>query len=132
MADARIRDNPIETGHEDKCPTRADRVNAQLSTRRFTRRLARYPIITVGTMSIRNDKATTTGRTDPWERSDARFVNIDDAARFLGISRGHAYKQAHRFLETGKDLPCIKVGERFRVPRTWLDQVAAPHATDSA
>ena len=83
-------------------------------------------------MSIPNDRATTTERRDPWERGDARFVNIDDAVRFLGISRGHVYKQAHLFLQTGKGLPCIKVGERFRVPRTWLDQVAEPHVADSA
>ena len=64
---------------------RADRVNAEFCARRFARRPTRYPITTVGRMSIPNDKATTTGRTDPRERSDARFVNIDDTARFLGV-----------------------------------------------
>jgi hypothetical protein len=82
-------------------------------------------------MSITDD-TTTTGYAGPKERSNARFVNIDDAARFLGISRGLAYKEAHRFLETGDGLRCIKVGERLRVPRTWLDRLAEPQSRSGA
>ena len=32
----------------------------------------------------------------PRERNHARFVNIDDGGEIPGVSRGHAYKQAHR------------------------------------
>jgi hypothetical protein len=78
-------------------------------------------------MSTTDDMPTTTSRhAGPKERSNARFVNIDDAATFLGISRGLAYKEARRFLETGDGLRCVKVGERLRVPRTWLDRLAEP------
>jgi hypothetical protein len=83
-------------------------------------------------MSITNRMTTTAGHTDANERGDARFVNIDDAARFLGISRGLAYKEAHRFLETGDGLRCVKVGERLRVPRTWLDRLAGPQSRSGA
>jgi hypothetical protein len=83
-------------------------------------------------MSITDDRATTNRRAGPNNRSDARFVNIDHAASFLGISRGLAYKEAHRFLETGDGLRCIKVGERLRVPRTWLDRLAEPQSRDDA
>jgi len=83
-------------------------------------------------MSITNDMTPTTGPTEARERSDTRFVNIDDAARFLGISRGLAYKEAHRFLETGEGLRCIKVGDRLRVPRTWLDRLAEPQSPAGA
>jgi len=77
-------------------------------------------------MSITNETTNLTGHAEPRRRSETRFVNIDDAARFLGISRGLAYKEAHRFLETGDGLRCIKVGDRLRVPRTWLDALAEP------
>jgi len=83
-------------------------------------------------MSITNDTTPTTGRTEPRERTDTRFVNIDDAARFLGISRGLAYKEAHRFLETGEGLRCIKVGDRLRVPQTWLNALAEPQSPTGA
>ena len=83
-------------------------------------------------MSITNDMTPTTGRMDPKKRSDARFANIDDAARFLGISRGLAYKEAHRFLETGEGLRCIKVGDRLRVPRNWLNRLAEPPSLSDA
>jgi hypothetical protein len=78
-------------------------------------------------MSTTDDMPTTTsGHAGPKERSNGRFVNIDDAATFLGISRGLAYKEARRFLETGDGLRCVKVGERLRVPREWLDRLAEP------
>jgi hypothetical protein len=83
-------------------------------------------------MSTTDDMPTTTGHAGPKERSKARFVNIDDAAMFLGISRGLAYKEAHRFLETGDGLRCVKVGERLRVPRRWLDRLAEPLSDSGA
>jgi len=83
-------------------------------------------------MSITNDTTNITGRTEPRERSDTRFVNIDDAARFLGISRGLAYKEAHRFLETGEGLRYVNVGDRLRVPRTWLNALAEPQSPTGA
>ena len=82
-------------------------------------------------MSITSDVTTTTAHADRKERSGTRFVNIDDAAKFLGISRGLAYKEAHRFLNTGEGLRCIKVGDRLRVPRTWLDRLAEQTSADN-
>jgi hypothetical protein len=77
-------------------------------------------------MSIPDDMTANTAYAGRKKHNHARFVNIDDAARFLGISRGLAYKEAHRFLESGEGLRCIKVGDRFRVPQTWLDLQAEP------
>lgn len=83
-------------------------------------------------MSITNDMTPSPGQMDPRERTETRFVNIDDAARFLGISRGLAYKEAHRFLETGEGLRCLRVGDRLRVPTTWLDRLAEPQASSDS
>jgi hypothetical protein len=83
-------------------------------------------------MSIPGDMTATNEYADPKKRTSARFVNIDDAARFLGISRGLAYKEAHRFLETGVGLRCIKVGDRLRVPQTWLDLQEEPQPRGGA
>lgn len=51
-----------------------------------------------------------------------RCVNVQVAARMLGISRGSAYKLAHAYLDTGPGLPCVVLGRRLVVPR---------HATDA-
>jgi hypothetical protein len=83
-------------------------------------------------MSIPDDMTTNTGYAGQKKHNNARFVNIDDAAMFLGISRGLAYKEAHRFLETGVGLRCIKVGDRLRVPQTWLDLQAEPQPRSGA
>ena len=38
------------------------------------------------------------------------FVCVDAAARFLGISRGMAYQQAHEHLDHGGGLRCVRLG----------------------
>ena len=49
-------------------------------------------------------------------------LTIDEAARFLRISRGLAYEGARR-----GDLPTVRVGRRLLVPRVrllaWLNDV---------
>lgn len=52
------------------------------------------------------------------------FVNVETAARFLGISRGMAYQQARQHLDTGGGLRCIRIGHRLLVPVSWLEQLA--------
>lgn len=60
------------------------------------------------------------------------FVNVETAARFLGISRGMAYQQARQHLEHGDGLHCIRIGHRLLVPVAWLEQLAGiPIDTDS-
>lgn len=53
------------------------------------------------------------------------FVSVTEAARFLGISRGLAYKLAHQYLTTGHGLVCERFGNRILVPLAWLEQQAA-------
>lgn len=52
------------------------------------------------------------------------FVSVEAAARFLGISRGMAYQQAHRHLDHGDGLHCVRIGNRLLVPVAWLEQLA--------
>ena len=52
------------------------------------------------------------------------FVSVDAAARFLGISRGMAYQQAHEHLDHGGGLRCVRIGHRLLVPVSWLEQLA--------
>jgi hypothetical protein len=52
------------------------------------------------------------------------FVSVEAAARFLGISRGMAYQQAHQHLEHGTGLRCVRIGSRLLVPRSWLEGLA--------
>jgi excisionase family DNA binding protein len=47
-------------------------------------------------------------------------ANVDEAAKRLGISRNSAYAA----VKAG-DIPTIKIGGRFLVPRAWLDRVLA-------
>lgn len=54
----------------------------------------------------------------------AAFVSVEDAARFLGISRGMAYQQARQHLEHGDGLRCVRIGHRLLVPVAWLHQLA--------
>lgn len=54
----------------------------------------------------------------------AAFVSVEDAARFLGISRGMAYQQARQHLEHGDGLRCVRIGHRLLVPVAWLEQLA--------
>jgi excisionase family DNA binding protein len=44
-------------------------------------------------------------------------VDVQTAARILGISRGSAYEAVRR-----GDLYAIKLGRRLRVPTAWLRQ----------
>ena len=43
---------------------------------------------------------------------------IEQAARLLGIGRNQAYEAAHR-----GDIPTIRIGKRFLVPRVALDRL---------
>lgn len=52
------------------------------------------------------------------------FVNVETAARFLGISRGMAYQQARQHLDGGGGLHCVRIGHRLLVPVAWLEQLA--------
>ena len=52
------------------------------------------------------------------------FVSVEAAARFLGISRGMAYQQAHQHLEHGTGLRCVRIGSRLLVPLAWLEGLA--------
>lgn len=52
------------------------------------------------------------------------FVSVEAAARFLGISRGMAYQQAHEYLNHGDGLRCVRIGNRLLVPVAWLEQLA--------
>ena len=52
------------------------------------------------------------------------FVSVEAAARFLGISRGMAYQQAHLYLDRGDGLVCVRIGHRMLVPVSWLEQLA--------
>jgi len=62
----------------------------------------------------------------------AAFVNVETAARFLGISRGMAYQQARQHLDHGGGLHCVRIGHRLLVPVAWLEQLAGlPIDTDS-
>jgi excisionase family DNA binding protein len=42
-------------------------------------------------------------------------VSVEETAGYLGISRGSAYAGVHR-----GEIPCIKVGNRIRVPTAEL------------
>jgi hypothetical protein len=55
----------------------------------------------------------------------ATFVSVEEAARFLGISRGLAYSETHRYLAAGEGLCCIRIGNRILVPVAWLEEQAA-------
>jgi hypothetical protein len=60
----------------------------------------------------------------------AAFVSVETAARFLGISRGMAYQQAHDHLEGGGGLRCVRIGHRLLVPVAWLEQLAGVDGSD--
>lgn len=54
------------------------------------------------------------------------FVNVDEAARLLGISRSLAYELANRWIESGSvdGLPTIRLGRRLLVNRAALERLA--------
>lgn len=72
---------------------------------------------------------TTQGHTD---HTRPAFVSVEQAARFLGISRGMAYQQAHHHLAHGGGLHCLRLGNRLLVPVAWLESLAfaSLHNTD--
>lgn len=45
-------------------------------------------------------------------------INVEEAARILGISRSSAYQAA----KEGR-LPCVKVGKRLLIPRAALERL---------
>jgi|HubBroStandDraft_6_1064221.scaffolds.fasta_scaffold643837_2 excisionase family DNA binding protein len=49
---------------------------------------------------------------------ERQTVRVEDAATILGISRNHAYE----LVKTG-DLPVIKLGRRFVVPKAALQRM---------
>lgn len=61
----------------------------------------------------------------------AAFVSVEDAARFLGISRGMAYQQARQHLQYGDGLRCVRIGHRLLVPVAWLEQLAGVAVEDA-
>ena len=56
--------------------------------------------------------AEATAKTE--ERATA---TIKEAARILGVGLNQAYEAVHR-----KEIPSIKIGSTYRVPRAWLDR----------
>lgn len=50
------------------------------------------------------------------------FVSVADAAEYLGIGRGLAYKQVNKFIATGgrSGIPAKRVGRRILVPIAGL------------
>ncbi|MEZ5255516.1 MAG: hypothetical protein R2705_01055 [Ilumatobacteraceae bacterium] len=55
----------------------------------------------------------------------AAFCSVEEAARFLGIGRSLAYKEANKYLDTGKaDVPARRFGNRILVPIAVLQRMA--------
>ena len=55
----------------------------------------------------------------------AAFCSVEEAARFLGIGRNLAYKEANLYLATGKaDVPARRIGRRIIVPVAVLQRMA--------
>ena len=55
------------------------------------------------------------------------YISVTEAARLLGISRSHAYEQAHLGLRTNgaEGLPAIRLGRRLLVPRQALERASS-------
>jgi excisionase family DNA binding protein len=59
------------------------------------------------------------GQNEKAEGGTARLtLNVEEAGRLLGLSRGAAYQAA----KTG-EIPVIRIGGRVLVPRVQLDQL---------
>jgi excisionase family DNA binding protein len=52
--------------------------------------------------------------------TERRTVSLEEAAKILGISRGHAYAAAKK-----GGLPTIRIGSRWLVPVAALDRLLA-------
>jgi hypothetical protein len=52
------------------------------------------------------------------------FISVADAARYLGIGRGLAYKQVKKYIATGgrSGIPAKRVGRRILVPIAGLSR----------
>jgi excisionase family DNA binding protein len=50
--------------------------------------------------------------------TERRTVSLDEAAKILGISRGHAYAMAKK-----GELPTIRIGTRWLVPAAKLERL---------
>jgi excisionase family DNA binding protein len=61
------------------------------------------------------DRATDHAPTMP---TDPLTVSVDEAARLLGISRGHAYALVNQGA-----IPSLRLGRRIVVPRRTLDRL---------
>jgi excisionase family DNA binding protein len=54
-------------------------------------------------------------------------LNVEEAARLLGISRTVAFEQARRYVETGgaEGIPALRIGRRLLIPTSrllsWLE-----------
>jgi len=60
-------------------------------------------------------------------RKGSAFCSVEEAARFLGISRGLAYRLAREYLATGgkSGIPALRFGNRLVVPVAALERLAA-------
>jgi excisionase family DNA binding protein len=58
---------------------------------------------------------------------ERQTLNIDEAAKILGISRNTAYDA----VKSGQ-LPTVKIGRRFLVPKAALDRMLESAATAAA
>ena len=54
----------------------------------------------------------------PTPNNKPHTISVTDAAKALGISRAAAYQG----VKNG-DIPSIKVGKRYTIPRAWLTRV---------
>lgn len=56
-------------------------------------------------------------------RTEAAVVDVETAARLLGIGRGLAYRLAQR-----GEIPTLRLGRRLVVPKAQLDRMLAGQA----
>lgn len=59
----------------------------------------------------------------PATQTEPLFISVAEAVRLLGISRSHAYDQAHLGLETNgrEGLPAIRLGRRVLIARAAIE-----------
>jgi excisionase family DNA binding protein len=63
--------------------------------------------------------------TAPVVPSPRPFMTVDEAAAYLGISRGLAYSLANRYVDTGgrEGLPASRLGRRLLVKRAGIERL---------
>ncbi len=59
--------------------------------------------------------------------TQCRTISVEDAGKILGYSRNSAYEAAR----TG-ELPTIRLGRKFRVPRAALEKMLGESVSDAA